>query len=116
MNKFKHTPEPWTFEKSHNDMEAYSFNSPTEGTLGCINEIDPITDKANASRIVSCVNGCAGIQDPVTTVPALITALFDVIDAYGCECINYPPAKPHCPMCIGRAVLANVKVPEPTQG
>lgn len=88
MSTTQHTPEPWNI----------SFNSPNPlihsklvgedwyySTIASVvqrgrhpiygGEITDATAKANAARIVACVNGCAGISDPETTVPELVAAL-----------------------------------------
>jgi hypothetical protein len=40
-------------------------------------------DKANGARIVSCVNGCEGIQTPHIDVPAMVKALRDLMGYVG---------------------------------
>lgn len=81
-NQFKHTPEPWVLYDdgelgsdiilANVDGENYDLaRIPTEGDEGR----PPTERKANAKRIVACVNGCAGIVDPETTVPELVAAL-----------------------------------------
>ena len=60
-----HTPEPWRTLKCSND-EGYLIRGESEYLVA---EVD---NKANAARIVSCINGCAGLNP---------TAYRDVISA-----------------------------------
>jgi len=85
MNTQKHTPEPWTVAVSntwpHGEPELKTKQLCIHGGNGQPgfdgNIIAPISpekyvtpvDRANAARIVSCVNACAGINPEA--VPAL---------------------------------------------
>ena len=85
----KHTPEPWEFAEWNTGIN----NSPGFGLMtdvGSLNvtvhtrkpkgngfdEVD-CTDQAiaDARRIVSCVNACAGIEDPAAAIQAARDAL-----------------------------------------
>jgi len=85
-----HTPEPWftkgdgliyapnpefdsTDLQSHKDVLVADV-SPDRGDL-------TMDDKANADRIVGCINGCKGIQNPAETVPELVTTLKGLMEA-----------------------------------
>lgn len=80
-----HTPEPWTFleddEFSAIVSEAgtprpyvawLNTKKPDEEFVGCGGDW-----KANANRIVACVNACAGINPEA--VPMTLEALRDVL-------------------------------------
>lgn len=61
----KHTPEPWTFRESDNDILIRRDNPwAAEDAFIAIIPREGDADRANAARIVSCVNACAGIADP----------------------------------------------------
>lgn len=63
VDRQKHTPEPWEVINSRNITASdYKFVATTGRAL---NHETP-TDKANAARIVACVNAMAGIEDPET--------------------------------------------------
>lgn len=64
----KHTPEPWDdfafeiYDAEKNIIADCGYSDDVWGKTQC---------KANAARIVACVNACAGIEDPEATIPAL---------------------------------------------
>ena len=64
----KHTPEPFI-------AEGCLISSESDGLIGSTHyaAMDDATMKANAARIVSCVNNCAGINP--AAVPGLVAAL-----------------------------------------
>ena len=68
----KHTPTPWY----HTGWNVCSRTvDPVRGTLPLVCKCEGASNDervANAKRIVACVNGCKGIEDPETTVPELI--------------------------------------------
>lgn len=70
MTNFKHTPEPW-------HVPSYAspfFCDAKDRTVGetCTTLSKGADEQAaNASRIVACVNACAGIEDPVALMAAL---------------------------------------------
>ena len=74
--KAQHTPEPWPSPKAHRfkgeNSEAFgvSVGSFMRGhfVFGDATEQD-------ATRIVACVNACAGMADPSTEIAALRAAL-----------------------------------------
>ena len=79
----KHTPEPWKFDKGlgckaikGNKGGAHKQAQYTEiaWTVGLANEDK---DRANAARLVACVNACAGINPDA--VKDLVAALEDGI-------------------------------------
>ena len=53
-----HTPEPWFWRIKHKTQRTIS--APPRGDIAVCPGDDPIAS-ANASRIVACVNACAGI-------------------------------------------------------
>ena len=79
----KHTPEPWKI--SHDDStEEWSIVTNQQGSIiANVNEetgpelvgSDPVMRKMpgleNASRIVACVNACAGMADPAAEIAEL---------------------------------------------
>jgi hypothetical protein len=74
-----HTPEPW---RTRGGLNEYFIDAESVCTLAVIgslagNDIETRTEeaRANASRIVSCVNGCKGITDPEKTVPELARSI-----------------------------------------
>lgn len=58
-----HTPEPWKVEPDE-DIVA-EIDTDVEATQYIIASVDGANPahKANAARIVSCVNGCAGLTE-----------------------------------------------------
>ena len=67
----KHTPEPWVLA----DMYIVESDT-TKGTAVVANTRAPTTTpysecRANAARIVACVNACAGIEDPAVELARL---------------------------------------------
>ena len=66
-------PEPWEYREngSDNGFDGYFAVPGQPRETGLIDHNHP----ANSARIVACVNGCAGIPDPETTVPKLIAAV-----------------------------------------
>lgn len=80
----KHTPEPWTA----GDRTIYGSGGDTRMTVAhtnCAGSLTMEEDRANAARIVACVNGCAGINPDA--VPDLLKALEDIAQGtYGAAC------------------------------
>lgn len=73
MSEVKHTPEPWMA-----DLEDYSSVVDSDGI--CVCEMPPYTRspnrekaRANAERIVACVNACRGINPEA--VPLMLKTL-----------------------------------------
>lgn len=66
----QHTPEPWSVSAEEYDAESGVISIPEIGRLLHETNADwsPAEDwgidKANAERIVACVNACAGIANP----------------------------------------------------
>ncbi len=82
----KHTPEPWNvmFNYDNNINEEapgrHTIRSKDGWNIARIWEnIGNSDSSANARRIVSCVNACAGINPEA--VPDLVKALLGLIDA-----------------------------------
>ena len=65
--KTKHTPEPWAIglskESFVNDHKVIGY------AIGRFNTDEE--KKANAARIVECVNACAGMENPAAEIAAL---------------------------------------------
>ena len=71
----KHTPEPWTRNTDTvNNTNRIISTHPGYGSIGHT----PIYKRADADRIVACVNACAGI-DPAA-VPELIKGVSYVLE------------------------------------
>ena len=70
----KHTPEPW---KLWGDKEAVVMDCPLHSKHGfiavmaCNEDVSAKTSSANAKRIVTCVNACAGMSDPAAEIAEL---------------------------------------------
>jgi hypothetical protein len=87
----KHTPEPWS-ATGHKGI----YNSPdicdsrgdcialmdSRGALAGNEEI-----KANAARIVACVNACASIPNPAETIAKMVEALRKIAE-YGEDTVD----------------------------
>lgn len=81
----QHTPAPWTVEDGSSSGHC-CFTHSIQGTDGrpvaeVIRQYEVEEDeqnKANASRIVECVNACEGLADP-SAVPELLEALEDLL-------------------------------------
>jgi len=84
MTEFKHTPEPWKIDEADDMPLAVIADDDTgEGIVEMAGDEATFwgddahkefneRSKADFERIVACVNGCKGIQDPETTVPELV--------------------------------------------
>ena len=106
--KAKHTPGPWMIvEASKCDVRSESRHICYTGP------VEPIgyprhyanEDRANASRIVACVNGCEGIADP-SAVRELLEALEALVvqeDWEGDDVL------PDSPIAKARAAIAKAR-------
>ena len=67
-----HTPEPWYW---HENGSYCEIDSERDGQIGdscassCLGDID--LGRANACRIVACVNACEGMEDPAAEIAEL---------------------------------------------
>jgi len=89
MNNEKHTEEPW--EVKGRGFAIYRqgyYITSTQGAEGTLKHIQD-TNRANAERIVDCVNSCAGINPEA--VPKMLEALrWMVLQCEGEKCgLNY---------------------------
>jgi hypothetical protein len=69
----KHSPEPWELARS---TKASRGESTVFAGLRSVAGAGPLSNdlkatKANAERIVACVNACAGVEDPESAVRVL---------------------------------------------
>lgn len=71
-----HTPEPWQLDDNQGMCTNFYSDDATGSIIGSCQEykfahrsIDE--RKANALRIVTCVNACAGMEDPATEIDEL---------------------------------------------
>jgi len=73
----KHTPGPWKIIR-HNERRPKSVTA-SSGSVCSFNarlwDRDPIQAQANASRIISCVNSCDGIENPALALEMARVAL-----------------------------------------
>lgn len=75
----KHTPEPWFDDRATHDQPYQNIKILGDENRGiCWLWIDdaPVDDwnaeqRANAKRIVTCVNACAGMEDPAEEIAEL---------------------------------------------
>lgn len=86
MSKSKHTPGPWEFLQSTGKLAplpykihvAFGTHPPKKRTtIALCGSSNTLVAKANAARIVACVNACEGISDP-SVVPEMLKALKEV--------------------------------------
>lgn len=69
-----HTKEPWdigTNSESYKSYECYIGNADVIGAVAFIPKSQNKNGKANARRIVACVNACAGMDDPEAHITLL---------------------------------------------
>jgi len=79
-------------------------------TMGLANTCRVEEAEANATRIVSCVNACAGIADPERDVPAMREALRELVWMIGARGpATADDLAKHESWAAARAVLARVE-------
>ena len=84
-----HTPEPWFDDRATHDEPYQNIKILGDENRGiCWLWIDdaPVDDwnseqRANASRIVTCVNACAGMEDPVAEIDELKRQRDELLDS-----------------------------------
>ena len=75
-----HTPEPWYWHENDSYCE---INSERDGQIvdscasSCLGDID--LGRANARRIVACVNACEGMEDPAAEIAELKRQLDELL-------------------------------------
>lgn len=84
----KHTPEPWKAYVNPRNGAIGVYSITTENDVAGCNHLGLPANarKANANRIVACVNACAGIEDPASAISDAREALelaLEVIEATG---------------------------------
>lgn len=84
MSKESHTPEPWTADRCYDGaLSICQMRHPSR--LVCVNATADALPagydaaEANAARIVSCVNSCAGINPEA--VPDLLSVLKEAYES-----------------------------------
>ena len=108
MSETRHTPEPWEIEVwGHELFGVYPNPAGPEGVIARVTE-GGAENKANAHRIVACVNACAGIADP-SAVPDLLEAAtlidsMDFVEGYTFPASDWP--KLWHALTLARAALA----------
>jgi hypothetical protein len=75
----KHTQEPWYQHETEGKLYASIRGRSGRCVADCGSRSDAIA-QANAKRIVSCVNACAGINP--AAVPKLLAALDEFVIEY----------------------------------
>ena len=85
---------------------------PRSNTLGCVTSIDRhvsscvgIVREANASRIVACVNACAGMEDPAAEIDELKRQRDELLEA-----LNMARDYIVCCTCGGPALVGLAQV------
>jgi len=71
-----HTPEPWRVETPYTSVGSDDVFAFTTNIIA----LHPSTARANAARIVACVNACAGLDDPAEAIREVRAALTDARD------------------------------------
>lgn len=116
----KHTPEPWTLTKRIEsflstkwDAFAFFVEGPKDSMCRpCAVFTDGEKNRglaeANAERIISCINACAGIPDPEVTIPALVEALKNLCE----EVSGNVPGYHQAPVVqTAQALLSTINLP-----
>lgn len=67
----KHTPEPWVLNEFADIYDVDDSNGMLIAAVFPCEDLLLETHKANAARIVACVNACAGMEDPAAEIAAL---------------------------------------------
>lgn len=84
----KHTPEPWVFDDLQ-DLETNFYSDDATGSIigGCQEYMFAHRDieerRANARRIVTCINACAGMADPAAEIAELKRQRDELLAALG---------------------------------
>jgi hypothetical protein len=79
--KSKHTAEPWQVKPGFSDGPEI-FSSDDFFIAEANGAQSSLEDQANAKRIVSCVNACAGMEDPANAIAQARVALREASDAF----------------------------------
>jgi hypothetical protein len=82
MSEPKHTPEPWAVVDSWEDAIPVAKGGEWDSIFFQSGNYDiPTCTRANAERIVSCVNACAGMEDPEKEIAKLRANQQVLVDA-----------------------------------
>ena len=104
-----HTPEPWEHcSTPDHHVRAVGRTS----TLLLLSNIIGERRVSDLKRVVACVNGCKGIQNPEKTVPKLVEALewaMEKTNPSPCRCMPFA-RPPH--VCLAHRALAEANNPE----
>jgi hypothetical protein len=116
----KHTPEPWyvvngEYIYRRPQKELYEFGGQVAGDkpLAICNkgwydqDSDGFPLRANAERIVACVNACAGMEDPQSEIQQLRSERDELMKALEriCNCdesTDFGKAIDHCISTLNR--------------
>jgi len=80
MNTMNHTKEPWTTpEDGVAPFATILIEDASGDTTIAATPSDDEQCRANAQRIVACINACAGIPDP-SVIPEIVDLLLDLDD------------------------------------
>ena len=129
----RHTPEPWRV--SDDGHRIYAGEPADSIAEECRRNVASFgghsndgtkqrQDRANARRIVQCVNACQGIPDPKAAIQAVRKALkyleyaeWDDIDGeYECPQCGATDGKPHNNHCLLGNALAQLTPKEQSDG
>ncbi len=102
-----HTPEPWGVYPLADDNDLPAILSGDGKLELLISEVSDEESIANVERAVSCVNACAGIPDPETTVPELVAALRSICEQVHQYAINDENELPDCDAGFAALVKIN---------
>lgn len=75
----KHTPEPWEAQWQPRLSVIHGPEGEHIADTGCWRDDEHPEMRANAERIVACVNACAGISTEQLS-PRLLTRVFTVLE------------------------------------
>lgn len=126
----KHTSEPWAIWNSGDGIiaaEEKSFSRGGIALITCNSQVDGRAAKANARRIVACVNACAGLptkQLEVSPIGGVLNGvagliaqrdqLLEVLEMVIADkapgyhdCID--DGEQECAWCVARSAIAKAK-------
>ncbi len=75
----RHTSEPWECGESVNGMW---YVASKENKIEMLAEIMQEKAEENASRIVDCVNACAGMKNPAHEINRMKLAIIEDVDSW----------------------------------
>ena len=110
MSAKHHTPGPWTTRKGNTRWSVVGGGQYIAYAVSGTPGLGPDGERANAERIVACVNACEGLADPAV-VPELLAALKVVTECLestrDCSLGNDPEGSAACDRA--RAAIAKAE-------